>query len=96
MPGLGSLNGRSLIADVTNTVLAATMGDDQPRPGTSTAHLTLTVFDHRSGSRASRARPSMPRPRNPGHSGGADAFRAASVAAAPAASRTNLFRIRLR
>src|SRR6187401_3139924 len=70
MPGVGCLKGRLLIADVTNTVLPATTGDDHARPGTSIAHLTLVVFDHRSGSRAPRASPSMPGPRNPGHSGG--------------------------
>src|SRR5687768_15026257 len=84
MPGVGSLKGRLLIADVTNTVLPATTGDDQPRPGTSIAHLTLAVFDHRSGRRTLKARPSMPGPRNPGHSGGgAIAAREAIVSAAP-------------
>src|SRR5262245_11280698 len=68
MPGVGCLNGRPLIADVTKTVLPATTGDDQPRPGTSIAHLTLAVFDQRSGNFASIARPSMCGPRNPGHS----------------------------
>ena len=87
MPGVGCLKGRLLIADVTNTVLPATTGDDQPRPGTSIAHLTLAVFDHRSGSRAPIARPSMPGPRNPGHSGGGGAAPTAIVRAAPRARR---------
>src|SRR6188474_1364656 len=88
MPGVGCLNGRLLIADVTNTVLPETTGEDQPRPGTSIAHLTLVVFDHRSGRCAAIARPSMPGPRNPGHSGtGATAATAAAISPAPATRR---------
>src|SRR5580765_1673196 len=90
MPGVGCLKGRLLIAEVTNTVSPATIGDDQPRPGTSIAHLTLAVFDHRSGSRAPMARPSMPGPRNPGHSGGgAKPATAATVTPAPTAHRAS-------
>src|SRR6187401_889242 len=89
MPGVGCLKGRLLIADVTNTVLPATTGDEHPRPGTSIAHLTLVVFDHRSGSRAPRASPSMPGPRNPGHSGGGTAAAtAATMNPATTARRT--------
>src|SRR5436190_11824016 len=73
MPGDGCLNGLPLIADVRNTVVPATTGDDHPRPGTSIAHVTCSVFDHVSGSFASSARPLMPGPRNPGHDAGADA-----------------------
>src|SRR6187402_703659 len=88
MPGVGCLKGRLLIADVTNTVLPVTTGDDQPRPGTSITHLTLVVFDHRSARCAPMARPSMPGPRNPGHSGaGATAATAATVSPAPANRR---------
>src|SRR4249919_3172409 len=90
MPGVGCLKGRLLIADVTNTVFPATTGDDQPRPGTSIAHLTFVVFDHRSGSRAAMARPSMPGPRNPGHSGGgASAATVTTANPAPRAWRAN-------
>src|SRR6187455_2585370 len=86
MPGVGCLKARLLIADVTNTVLPATIGDDQPRPGTSIAHFTFVVFDHRSGSRAPIARPSMPGPRKPGQSGGG-ATLTATVRATPMARR---------
>jgi len=35
---------------VRNTLSPETMGDDQPRPGISASHSTLSVFDHLSGS----------------------------------------------
>src|SRR5262245_29328933 len=89
MPGVGCLNGLLLIAEVTNTVLAATIGDDQPRPGTSIAHLMLTAFDQRSGRRAPMARPSMPGPRNPGHSGGGATVPVAARAKATEAARAS-------
>src|SRR5262245_30833169 len=57
----------ALTADVRKTVLAATTGDDQPWPGTSTTHFTCSVFDHVSGSFASSASPFISGPRNPGH-----------------------------
>src|ERR1051326_8711437 len=56
MPGDGCLKGLPLMADVRNRVLPATIGDDQPRPGTSMTHLTFFVFDHVSGSFASSAK----------------------------------------
>src|SRR5215831_13252165 len=81
MPGDGCLNGRPLIAEVRKIVLPATTGEDQPRPGTSMAHFTCSVFDHVSGRLAPSAKPRMPGPRKPGHSAGT----AASVAMAPIA-----------
>src|ERR1051326_6573046 len=88
MPGDGCLKGLPLMADVRNRVLPATIGDDQPRPGTSMTHLTFFVFDHVSGSFASSASPLMSGPRNPGQAAGGaeerdtEAARAAAIARA--------------
>ena|SRR6187399_2562899 len=71
MPGDGCLNGLPVMADVRNTVDPATIGEDQPRPGTSMAHFTCSVFDQVSGNFASGASPLMPGPRKPGHEAGA-------------------------
>ena len=93
MPGDGYLNGLPLIADVRNTVVPATTGDDQPRPGTSIAQVTCSRFDHESGNVAPGANPLMPGPRNPGHDAGAagaaedSETRVASVVRRPKAAR---------
>ena len=48
------MNGRPLIAEVTNTVSPHTIGDDQPCPAIGTAHLTFSLVDQRSGIFAAR------------------------------------------
>ena len=70
MPVDGSLNPPSLTADVTNTRSPHTIGDDQPRPGTSTAHATFCVADHLTGNCAASATPAAFGPRNCGQSVG--------------------------
>src|SRR5687768_4445270 len=70
MPVDGALNAPGLIADVTNTRSRQTIGDDQPRPGNSTAHATFSVVDHFCGSDDSSATPAPRGPRNWGHSAG--------------------------
>src|SRR5260221_5612198 len=67
MPGDGCLNAPAPTADVTVTWSPHTIGEDQPRPGTSTFHATLIVVDHVVGSvaMADTARPDGPR--NCGH-----------------------------
>ena len=62
MPVDGALNAPGLIAVVTNTRSRQTMGDDQPRPGRSTAQATLSAVDQRSGSVDSSATPAPPGP----------------------------------
>src|SRR6185436_6848967 len=75
MPGDGCLKAPGLTAEVTITWSPQTIGDDQPRPGTSARHATLIVVDHFVGSVSidETARPAGPR--NCGHtrSGGAGA-----------------------
>src|SRR6185436_4907571 len=63
MPGDACLNSFELIAVVTKTWLPQTIGDDQPRPGTSAFQATLIVVDHFVGSvsTADTARPWWPR-----------------------------------
>src|SRR4051795_12350125 len=67
MPGDACLKALALIAVVTKTRSPQTIGDDQPRPGTSAFHATLVVVDHVVGtlSIADTARPACPR--NCGH-----------------------------
>src|SRR5512139_3138744 len=77
MPVDGALNAPGEIAEVTNTRSPQTMGDDQPRPGTSMDQATLSVFDHRSGSDEPSATPAPCGPRNWGHSVGPPAPMAA-------------------
>jgi hypothetical protein len=55
------------MAEVTYTRPFQTIGDDQPRPGTSTAHLTRSVVDHRVGTFVSEERPLPVGPRKAGH-----------------------------
>lgn len=49
--------------------LAATMGEDQPRPGIGVAHSMLDVADHLSGRLELLADGLEKGPRKPGHSG---------------------------
>src|SRR3954466_9547956 len=67
MPGEACLKLPELTAVVTITWSPQTIGEDQPRPGTSALHPTLMVVDHLSGrlSIAETARPAGPR--NCGH-----------------------------
>src|SRR5690348_8052422 len=51
---------------VTNTRLLQTMGEDQPRPGTSTRHATFSLVLQCSGRFGLSATPSAPGPRNCG------------------------------
>src|SRR5437899_1528403 len=79
MPGDACLNAPALMAVVTNTWLSQTIGDDQPRPGTSVFHATFIVVDHVVGS-VSIVETALPAgPRNCGHtvSGGAGAVTSA-------------------
>ena len=48
-PSDGCFIGLSLVAAVMNTRFPQTTGDDQPVPGTSTAHSTFSVFDQVNG-----------------------------------------------
>ena len=56
-----------LAAVVRKTVSPATIGDDQPEPGTSTLHSTFSVVDHRTGNRSSSETGMPAGPRKPGH-----------------------------
>jgi len=67
MPVDGALNAPGLIAEVTNTVSFQATGEDQPRPFTSTLHLTLSFADQVVGSVPSIRIPAPPGPRNCGH-----------------------------
>ena len=71
MPVDGALNAPGLTAVVTKTRSRQTMGDDQPRPGTSTAQATFSVVDQVLAAASIRsATPDPPGPRNCGHSSG--------------------------
>src|SRR5688572_29333838 len=52
VPVCGGFDLPSVVAAVTNTLPAVTIGDDHPRPGISCDHSTFSVFDQRSASRA--------------------------------------------
>src|SRR5215471_6564187 len=67
MPGDGCLNAFALMAVVRNTWSPQTIGDDQPRPGTSAFHATLIVVDHVFGSESIVDTPRPAWPRNCGH-----------------------------
>jgi len=54
---------------VTKILLPATIGEDQPRPGSGVAHSILEVFDHVSGKLELMADGLDEGPRNRGHSG---------------------------
>src|SRR3954470_20457395 len=88
MPGDACLNALALIAVVRNTWSPHTIGDDQPRPGTSAFHTTFVVVDHVVGSvsMAETARPACPR--NCGHVVSVGAGPAESIAASPVAARS--------
>ena len=65
MPVDGALKAPLFTADVTNTRSRQTIGDDQPRPGTSATQATFSVVDHRMGRAADvSATPFPPGPRN--------------------------------
>ena len=68
MPVEGALKAPGLTAVVTYTRSRQTMGDDQPRPGTSATQATLFLSDHCCGNLDSSATPAPPGPRNCGHS----------------------------
>ena len=53
VPVCGGFDLPSVVTVVRYTRPPVTMGEDQPRPGTSRAHSTFSVFDQRSASRAS-------------------------------------------
>src|SRR3954454_8136458 len=63
MPGEACLKLPEVTAVVTIIWSPQTIGEDQPRPGTSARHPTLIVVDHLSGrpSIAETARPAGPR-----------------------------------
>src|SRR6476469_283029 len=67
MPGDACLKAPGLIADVRITWSPHTIGDDQPRPGTSAFHDTLIVADHFVGSVSIAETPRPECPRNCGH-----------------------------
>ena len=94
MPVDGALNVPGEIADVTYTRSRQTMGDDQPRPGTSIDHATFSVVDQRSGSDDSSAMPDPDGPRNCGHSEGpvAAVVEAANRAISGVATRRRIAR----
>src|SRR6187397_430532 len=75
MPGDACLKAPELIAVVTITWSPQTIGEDQPRPGTSAFQPTLMVVDHFVGSVsiAEIARPDGPRNCGQVRSGGAGA-----------------------
>src|SRR5215471_17583554 len=90
MPGDACLNAPGLIALVTKIWLPQTIGDDQPRPGTSAFHATLIVVDQVVGSVsiAEIARPAGPRNCGQTVSGGAGAvMRGVTRSSAAAAVR---------
>jgi hypothetical protein len=64
MPVDGALNAPGLIAEVRKTLSAQAIGDDQPRPYTSTLHFTLSFVDHDTGSLPSLRMPAPDGPRN--------------------------------
>jgi hypothetical protein len=66
MPVEGALNAPAFTAVVTYTLSPQTMGDDQPRPGTSAVHATLSVADQRVGRLEESATPAPFVPRNCG------------------------------
>src|SRR5262245_23801224 len=66
MPGVGSLNGPGLIADVRKTVPPHTIGEDHPRPGTSATQATFSLGDQDVGVFVSRETPAASGPRNCG------------------------------
>lgn len=70
MPVDGALNAPGLMAEVTNTRSRHTMGDDQPRPGTSVDHATFRETDQVSGRDDASAIPDPAGPRNCGHPDG--------------------------
>src|SRR5689334_22763751 len=86
MPVEGALNAPALTAEVTNTRPPETIGEDQPRPGTSTDQATCSVADQRRGGAEPSAIPFPPGPRNCGQSvGGAGTASAAPASTAMAA-----------
>src|SRR5215216_2328573 len=68
MPVDGALNAPAFTAEVTNTRSPWTMGDDQPRPGSSVTQATLSLADQVTGRAAVSATAVPPGPRNCGQS----------------------------
>src|SRR4029077_13643974 len=89
MPGEACLKAPGLTADVTITWSPQTIGDDQPRPGTSARQPTLIVVDHLTGSVsiADTARPDGPRNCGQVRSGGAGAAGTDAVTTSSSESR---------
>ena len=69
-PFLGASSSPRLTAVVRNTRSPQTIGDDQPRPGTSVFQATFSVADQRSGRFGPLATPRAPGPRNCGQCSG--------------------------
>src|SRR6185295_15985273 len=78
MPVDGCLNAPGLTVEVTITRSRHTIGDDQPRPGTSTFHATFFSADHRIGRLSISATPRPDAPRNRGQIVSAGAVGAAA------------------
>ncbi len=95
---MGCLNGLPLMAEVTYTRPFQTIGDDHPRPGTSTTQRTFSVVDQRTGTPVSGDSPLPDGPLNPGQPPGVEAEIGASRASegekASGASRERRARMR--
>src|SRR4029450_7384299 len=90
MPADAALNALALTAVVRNTRSPQTIGDDQPRPGTSATHATFSVVENVTGSVESSATPAPPGPRNCGQVGGGAACPRDPVASTTIANQASL------
>src|SRR6185295_1541469 len=79
MPADGCLNAPGLTVDVTITRSRQTIGDDQPRPGTSIFHATFFRDDQLIGRLSISATPRPDAPRNCGQIASAGAVGAAAT-----------------